>query len=131
MRKTFAFALFLFSLALTAPVAGFAQSSSTSLTRAARLYVNSTQDIGDYYQINYEVNAPGFVELHLIGPNGKKLWIKGQVTERAYTTSTSDGRQENIKDKFLIPKKPLKVGERYDFFLMFKGTEYKSSFYAD
>lgn len=84
-----------------------------------KLYVNSPQSRTDHVRIQYEVNMPGFVELHLFDPEDKKIWIKGKVTDRVGL------------DYIAIPKKPLQAGERYRIVLKFKGKDYKSSFYAD
>jgi hypothetical protein len=84
-----------------------------------RLYVNSPENASDYVQVNYEVNMPGFVELHLFSPEGDKLWIKGKVTDRIGM------------DYIKVPKSPLKAGARYTFILKFKGKDYKGTFWAD
>lgn len=84
-----------------------------------RLYINRTDFKGDYMEINYEITNAGFVELHLFDPSGKKIWIKGKVTDRIGV------------DLIRIPKKPLKPGERYSFILKYKGKEYSGNFYTD
>lgn len=84
-----------------------------------KLYVNSPQSRPDHIRIQYEVNMPGFVELHLFDKEDNKIWIKGKVTDRVGL------------DFIAIPKGPLVVGDRYSIVLKFKGKDYKSSFYAD
>lgn len=83
-----------------------------------RLYITATDQRPDYVEIKYEITLAGFVELHLFGPNGKKVWIKGRVTDRKGV------------DYIRIPTKPLKSGERYKFVLKYKGKDYSSSFYT-
>ncbi|MEO1447938.1 MAG: hypothetical protein AAFV07_00325 [Bacteroidota bacterium] len=92
--------------------------ASQAQTTAPRLYITATDQKPDYVEIKYEITLAGFVELHLFSPNGKKLWIKGRVTDRKGV------------DYIRIPKKPLKAGDRYTFVLKYKGKDYSSSFYA-
>ncbi|GAB4428739.1 MAG: hypothetical protein OHK0039_47320 [Bacteroidia bacterium] len=87
-----------------------------------RLYIQSTTVKADYVEIIYEINNPGFVELHLTGPKGNKVWIKGKVSERA--------ESDRIVDYIRIPKAPLEAGQRYSYVLRYKGQEYASSFYV-
>jgi hypothetical protein len=85
-----------------------------------RLYMGTTKKTPEYVELNYEITVPGFVELHLFDPDGTKVWIKGRVTDRVGF------------DKIRIPAKGLKrSGERYTYFLRYKGEDYESSFYAD
>ena len=65
-----------------------------------KLYINSPTNRGDKMLIQYEVNMPGFVELHLFDKEGEKIWIKGKVTDRIG------------QDYIAIPRKPLKIGDR-------------------
>lgn len=105
------FWIFLFLGSMMLPLIGMAQSTP-------RLYITATDQKPDYVEVKYEITLAGFVELHLISPNGKKIWIKGRVTDRKGV------------DYIRIPKKPLKAGARYTFILKYKGKDYSSSFYA-
>jgi hypothetical protein len=69
--------------------------------------------------IRYEVNTPGFVELHLFNAEGKKVWIKGKVSEKL-----------DSEEFIPVPVKPLESGKRYSFILKYKGKEYSGNFYA-
>ncbi|MCB0841184.1 MAG: hypothetical protein KDD63_07050 [Bacteroidetes bacterium] len=85
-----------------------------------RLYIGTIKKTPQYVEINYEITVPGFVELHLFDPDGNKVWIKGRVTDRTGF------------DKIPIPAQGLKrKGERYTYFLRYKGKDYSGSFYAD
>ena len=98
------------------------QSFSTPLSSQQndpRLYITNTASKADYVEITYEINIEGFVELHLFDQNGKKIWIRGRVTDRKGV------------DSIKIGKKPLKKGDRYTFVLKYKGKDYNGSFYAD
>ncbi|MDX1906804.1 MAG: hypothetical protein SF053_07190 [Bacteroidia bacterium] len=88
------------------------------LHREPRLYINSTVNSTDFVEIIYEVNSPGFIELHLFDKAGKKIWIKGKVTDKAGA------------DAIKIPRKPLVKDDRYTFVLKYKGKDYNGSFYA-
>lgn len=83
-----------------------------------KLYIKSETVRNDYVEIVYEVTFEGFVELHLFNPDGKKIWIKGKVTDRTGL------------DKIRVPRGPLKDGERYSFTLKYKGKEYEGRFYT-
>ena len=85
-----------------------------------KLYITSIKKTPDYVELTYEITMAGFVELHLFDPEGKKVWIKGRVTDRTGY------------DKIRIPAKGLKAkGERYTFILKYKGKDISGSFYAD
>ena len=85
-----------------------------------KLYISTPKKVPGYLELTYEITMAGLVELHLFDPDGKKVWIKGRVTDRAGF------------DKILIPAKGLKrKGERYTFILKYKGKDYNGSFYAD
>lgn len=84
-----------------------------------RLYITKLEQKPDAVEIAYEITMTGFVELHLFDPDGKKVWIKGRVTDRVGV------------DKILIPRSPLKSGQRYTYFLRYKGRDYPGSFYAN
>lgn len=98
-----------------------AQSSPSpyrTSTQAPRIYVKSTEQRSGYLGIQYEINFPGFVELHLyknewIAEEGrfekKLLLIRGKVTDRAGV------------DYISFPVAPLEAGERYPFELHYKG----------
>ncbi len=84
-----------------------------------RLYVEEITIHDDHVNIQYEVNYPGFVELHLFDPEGEKVWIKGLVADKS-----------GIHD-FHISRKPMIEGKRYSFILRFKGKDYSRSFYNE
>ena len=116
MKKTgFLFSIITLIL-LFSPVVNTISASSAA---DPRLYITGLEQKPDFVQITYEITMAGFVELHLFDPEGEKVWIKGRVTDRTGF------------DKILIPRKPLKAGERYTYFLRYKGKEYSGSFYAD
>lgn len=89
-------------------------------TRSAdlRLYITGTVPEKDYIEIRYDITAPGFVELHLMDASGKKLWIKGKVTDRKGL------------DYIRVPRAPLKPGERYPYILKYKGKDYSGTLYS-
>ena len=107
----------LFFLAGTTPA--LQAQSSGSTYRPPRLYINSVDNKGDYFEIQYEITAPGYVELHLMGEDDEKLWVTGKVTDRTGV------------DVHRIPTGPLKPGKRYTFVLKYKGEEYSSFFYTN
>ena len=82
-----------------------------------QIYITSTDIKDNYVSIKYEINYPGFVEIHLINPIGKKIWIKGKVDDKA-------GEHE-----FRIARKPMEDGKRYTYILKYKGKEKSGSFY--
>ncbi|MDX2248528.1 MAG: hypothetical protein SF052_17215 [Bacteroidia bacterium] len=84
-----------------------------------RLYITKLEQKPEFVEIAYEITMAGFVELHLFDPEGKKVWIKGRVTDRIGV------------DKILVPRSPLKSGQRYTYFLRYKGKDYSGSFYAE
>lgn len=109
--------IIIFSSLILAYTCSFGQSSSYSVTKAdPRLYIKASSLNGDYMEINYDINAPGFVELHLFNPDKKKVWIKGRVSNRSGV------------DLIKIPKKGLKVSGRYTYILKYKGKDYSGSF---
>lgn len=109
------FLILLFFTYITSPA--FAQSSGS--LQAPRLYINSVDNRGAYFEIQYEITAPGYVELHLLDENEEKLWVTGKVTDRSGV------------DVHRIPSSPLKAGKRYAFILKYKGTDYSSFFYTN
>lgn len=93
---------------------------SYSATKAdPRLYIKASTPNGEYMEINYDINAPGFVELHLFNPDKKKVWIKGKVTNKSGV------------DKIRIPNKGLKVNGRWTFVLKYKGKDYEGSLFVN
>ncbi|MEO0473531.1 MAG: hypothetical protein AAF206_28215 [Bacteroidota bacterium] len=116
MRKKQAFFLTIFMLvSLFIPHLLNADTASVE----PRLYINSTTSKAEYVEIIYEITMPGFVELHLFDKDDEKLWIKGKVTDRVGS------------DYIRIPKKPLKIGERYKIVLKYKGKDYDRSLWVD
>lgn len=83
-----------------------------------KLYIKSETVKTEYVEIVYEVTFEGFVEIHLFNPEGKKIWIKGKVTDR-----------QGI-DKIRVSRKPLVDGERYTYILKYKGKDYEGRFYV-
>ncbi len=104
-------------LILGAGETALAQYSTSS--RPPRLYINSVDNKGDHFEIQYEITAPGYVELHLIDEDEKKLWVTGKVTDRVGA------------DVHRIPRSPLESGKRYTFVLKYKGKDYDSFFYTN
>jgi len=94
-------------------------NEAISVLNEPRLYVEEITIYDDHVNIQYEVNYPGFVELHLFDPEGEKIWIKGLVADKA-----------GIHD-FNISRKPMIEGKRYSFILKFKGKDYSRSFYNE
>lgn len=88
---------------------------------APRLYIKGETLRPEYIEIAYEINHAGFVELHLFSPDGRKLWIKGTVSDR--------GDVERIMDYIRVPRSPLEAGKRYTYQLKYKGKTYNGSFY--
>lgn len=83
-----------------------------------KLYLGQVGANGTLMEINYEITTAGYVEIHLIDPKGKKVWIKGQV------------RNKKGNFAFKIPTEPMEKNARYEFILKFKGKEEKSTFYS-
>jgi hypothetical protein len=83
---------------------------------APKLYLGSANLVGKMMEVGYEITTPGYVELHLIDANGKKVWIKGQV------------RNKKVTYTFKIPTEPMTKNMRYEYLLRFKGKEEKSFF---
>ncbi|MEM7367342.1 MAG: hypothetical protein AAF587_02005 [Bacteroidota bacterium] len=109
------FAVSLLLLAFLLPLTAGVQAGSP---KDPKLYIKSETVRNEFVEIVYEVTFEGFVELHLFNPDGKKIWIKGKVTDRQGL------------DKIRIPRKPLNDGERYTFKLKYKGKEYEGRFYT-
>ncbi|MDX2282832.1 MAG: hypothetical protein NW241_01660 [Bacteroidia bacterium] len=103
---------------LAAPAAGPGMEPHVAASLPPRLYLMGSARKGEFVEVQYEITNPGFVELHLFDAEGKKLWIRGKVTDRAG------------QDYIQIPTKPLETGKRYSFILKYKGQEYSGSFYA-
>lgn len=81
------------------------------------LYITGTSDEdAKNVEISYEISHTGFVELHLIDSKKNKVWIKGYVIPKTG------------KHVFKVPIEPMKVDEKYDFILKFKGKDYAGSF---
>jgi len=81
------------------------------------LYITGTSDTDPKnVEIAYDITHSGFVELHLMDSKKNKIWIKGYVIPKAGA------------HVFKIPIEPMKVGEKYDFILKFKGKDYLGSF---
>lgn len=98
----------------------FAQLAFTQLSDhyvVPKLYMGSTSQNGTNIEVAYEITVPGFVELHLIDPAGKKIWIKGFVKQKG-------------NHVFKIPTEPMKKNEKYEFLLKYKGKEEKGWFYS-
>lgn len=95
----------------------YAQYSSSS--QPPKLYINSVDNRGDFFEVQYEITAPGYVELHLMDEEDEKLWVTGKVTDRSGV------------DVHRIPARPLEPGKRYTFILKYKGKEYNSFFYTN
>lgn len=87
--------------------------------KSPRLYINKVEQRGEYFEIEYEVTAPGYVELHLSDNEDKKLWVTGKVTDRTGV------------DLHRIPVQPLKPGKRYGVILKYKGKDYSTFFYTN
>lgn len=83
-----------------------------------RLYIGQINNLDKSVEIQYEITMPGYVELHLFDPKGKKIWLKGQV------------RNKKGNYYIRIPSEPMEKNARYEFVLKFKGREEKSSFYS-
>ena len=108
------FSLISMSLCLVFYTEGAAQA-----TESSRLFIKKIQVQENYVAITYELNYPGFVELHLVNPEGKKVWIRGSVADNAGS--------HTIK----ISRKPMEAGKRYSFSLKYKGRDYSGSFYNE
>ncbi len=104
----------LFSLLLTIT---FSFTPSVEAGPSPRLYAESPVNKGEYVEIVYDINFPGFVQLCLFNEEKEQIWIKGRVTDRVG------------KDYFRISTNPLKAGARYTFILKYKGKDYPGSFY--
>ncbi|MEZ4825964.1 MAG: hypothetical protein R3C61_06675 [Bacteroidia bacterium] len=113
-KSVFFFSLLTFILV----VLPAATSKAGKPTVDPRLYITKLEQKPEFVEITYEITMAGFVELHLFDPDGKKVWIKGRVTDRIGV------------DKILIPRSPLKSGQRYTYFLRYKGKDHSGSFYA-
>lgn len=108
--------VFLLLFGITGPSVK-AQYSAAS--QPPKLYINSVDNRGEYFEVTYEITAPGYVELHLNDEEEKKLWVTGKVTDRVGV------------DVHRIPTSPLKAGKRYSFILKYKGKDYPSFFYTN
>ncbi len=93
--------------------------ASFSIINEPRLYVEEITIYDTYIDVKYEVNYPGFVELHLFDPEGEKVWIKGVVADHSGI------------HHFKISRKPMVEGKRYSFIMKFKGKDYSRSFQND
>lgn len=105
---------FLLLIGILFPLASGLQAD---ISKDPKLYIKSETVHNNYVEIVYEVNIEGFVELHLFNPEGKKIWIKGKVTDR-----------EGL-DKIRVSRKPLETGQRYTYTLKYKGKDYEGRFY--
>lgn len=107
------------SLLLLIGTLGFATAAFAQVAGStqARLFIKSTENRGDFVEIVYEINFPGFVELHLSDSKGEKLWIKGTVTDHKGF------------GKVRVPTKPLEPGKYYPFILKYKGKDYKGTIF--
>ena len=65
-----------------APITIQLQAQVSDYYEAPRLYLGQVNANGDLMEINYEITTAGYVEIHLIDPKGKKVWIKGQVRSK-------------------------------------------------
>ncbi|MEM6801846.1 MAG: hypothetical protein AAF696_10620 [Bacteroidota bacterium] len=111
--------LIIFSFLLASSFSLLGQSSYTATKADPRLYIKASTPNGEYMEINYDINAPGFVELHLFNPDKKKVWIKGKVSNKSGI------------DKIRIPNKGLKNNGRWAFVLKYKGKDYNGSFFVN
>ncbi|MEO0898902.1 MAG: hypothetical protein AAFY71_20990 [Bacteroidota bacterium] len=102
-----------FGLLFVSPLMGQTSSSTTPL----RLRIKNKINKGEYYEIQYEITKPGFVELHLYNSKYEKLYIKGRVTDRTGL------------DKIRFSTKPLESGKHYPFVLKYKGKDYKGTIF--
>lgn len=96
-----------------------AHAQYTTSSRPPKLYINSVDSRPEFFEIKYEITAPGYVELHLMDDKNEKLWVTGKVTDRVGV------------DIHRVPKGPLAPGKRYSFVLKYKGNEYSSFFYMN
>lgn len=112
MKQVLSFSILV--LMMSASLSGAAQSTRST---PARLYIKSTEQKRDFVAITYEINFPGFVELHLFNSDGEKLWIKGNVTDRKGLGVVR------------VPIKPLEPGKFYPYILKYKGRDYKGTIF--
>ena len=97
----------------------FPVTSEAQQTEASRLFIKKIQVHDTYVSVTYELNFPGFVELHLSNPEGRKIWIRGKVADQAGIHSVK------------INREPMEEGKRYSFILKYKGKDYSGSFYNE
>jgi len=88
-------------------------------TESSRLYIKGEKVTETYIAVTYELNYPGFVEIHLTNSEGRKVWIHGKVADK--------GGIHEIR----ISRKPMESGERYSYTLKYKGKDYSGSFYNE
>ncbi|MEM6633346.1 MAG: hypothetical protein AAF694_26980 [Bacteroidota bacterium] len=93
--------------------------SKAQQTEASRLFIKKIQVYDSYVSVTYELNFPGFVELHLSNPEGRKIWIRGKVADQVGVHSVK------------INREPMEKGKRYSFILKYKGKDYSGSFYNE
>jgi len=91
-------------------------SPDKSEKEESRLYIKEVTVYEKYVSIVYEINYPGFVELHLFDPEGDKIWINGEVAD------------ESGKNEYKIARDPMEEGKRYSFTLKYKGKDYTRGF---
>jgi len=101
-------------------------AQSKSFFRAPRLTVENQEVNRGFLRIQYEVNYPGFVELHFFKEawneesgsfERKRLTVRGKVTEPLEDVNTT----EKIKDYISMPVSSLEPG-RYKFEIHYKGV---------
>ena len=97
----------------------FSQGAYAQSTESSRLFIKKIDVQKTYVYITYELNYPGFVELHLTNPEGKKVWITGSVADQSGSHSIR------------ISRMPMEKGKRYSFILKYKGKDYSGSFYNE
>ena len=70
---------------------------------------------GNSVKLGYEIPYPGYIEFHLFGPDGQKIW-------------QNFGVQEKGEHYQAIKRGPLESGATYTYEFWYKGKPYKGSF---
>ena len=70
---------------------------------------------GNSVKLGYEIPYPGYIEFHLFGPDGQKIW-------------QNFGVQEKGEHYQAIKRSPLEDGVTYTYEFWYKGKPYKGSF---
>ena len=113
---TFLLGLFMMLFVPSSPADG-TQAHVYTESQAPEIILNLKPPLvsGNTVKLGYEIPYPGYIEFHLFGPDGTKIWQNFGVRDKG----------EHYQ---AIKRSPLEAGATYTYEFWYKGKPYSGTF---